>query len=86
MFRSSTRQQEKKYAMTGQMTRLIWWVRKKKSSLKSNCPDVGEYSKENLLAFEKEVLGVYLSGHPLQEYEDQMEKIHFSHHTGFPAG
>ena len=32
-------------------------------------PDVGEYSKEILLTFEKEVLGVYVSGHPLQEYE-----------------
>ena len=32
-------------------------------------PDVGEYPKEILLTFEKEVLGVYVSGHPLQEYE-----------------
>ena len=30
-------------------------------------PDVGEYAKENLLAFEKEVLGIYISGHPLEE-------------------
>lgn len=42
--------------------------------MRSNCRDVGEYSKENLLAFEKEVLGVYLSGHPLQEYEDKWRK------------
>ena len=32
-------------------------------------PDVEEYSKEELLAFEKEVLGIYISGHPLEEYE-----------------
>lgn len=32
-------------------------------------PDVGEFPKEMLLNDEKEVLGVYLSGHPLEEYE-----------------
>jgi len=32
-------------------------------------PDVGEYTKETMLAFEKEVLGIYVSGHPLEEYE-----------------
>ncbi len=33
-------------------------------------PEVGEYTKDELLAFEKEVLGVYLSGHPLDEYNE----------------
>ena len=33
-------------------------------------PDVGEFPNEELLAFEKEVVGMYLSGHPLNEYED----------------
>ena len=33
-------------------------------------PDVGEYSKEELLAFEKDILGVYISGYPLDDYED----------------
>ena len=33
-------------------------------------PNVGEYSKEMLLGFEKEVLGVYVSGHPLEEYQE----------------
>ena len=37
-------------------------------------PDVGEYEKEQLLVFEKEVLGIYVSGHPLEEYEDMLEK------------
>ena len=32
-------------------------------------PDVAEYDKEQLLAFEKEVLGIYASGHPLEQYE-----------------
>ena len=37
-------------------------------------PNVGEYEKETKLAFEKEVLGIYLSGHPLEEYEDKWKK------------
>ena len=37
-------------------------------------PDVGEYSKEMLLAFEKEVLGIYISGHPLEEQEELWRK------------
>lgn len=37
-------------------------------------PDVGEYSKEMLLAFEKEVLGIYVSGHPLEAYQELWQK------------
>ena len=37
-------------------------------------PDVGEYTKEMLLAFEKEVLGIYLSGHPLEAYQELWRK------------
>ena len=43
-------------------------------------PEVGEYTKEMLLAFEKEVLGIYLSGHPLEENQRLMEK-HITHTT-----
>lgn len=37
-------------------------------------PNVEEYEPEELLAMEKEVLGIYISGHPLQNYADLMEK------------
>ena len=37
-------------------------------------PDVEEYEKEQKLAFEKEVLGVYITGHPLEEYESRWRK------------
>ena len=37
-------------------------------------PKVGEYEKETRLAFEKEVLGVYLTGHPMEEYEEKWRK------------
>ncbi|MCR5398527.1 MAG: DNA polymerase III subunit alpha [Lachnospiraceae bacterium] len=45
-----------------------------KSDYDIKLPDVGEYTKELKLAFEKEVLGIYISGHPLEEYEGLLKK------------
>ena len=42
-----------------------------KQAFRIELPQVKEYRKEELLAFEKEVLGIYISGHPLEEYEEQ---------------
>ena len=63
--------QEKKYSMTGQMSLFDIVDEEQKKEFEITMPDVGEYQKETLLAFEKEVLGVYLSGHPLEEYEEK---------------
>src|SRR5699024_11147286 len=64
--------QEKKYSMAGQMTLFDMVSEEQKEEFQIRLPDVGEYSRENLLAFEKEVLGIYISGHPLEEYEDKI--------------
>lgn len=61
--------QKKKYSMTGQMSLFDLVGEEEKKDFEIQLPDVGEYPQEILLAFEKEVLGVYISGHPLQEYE-----------------
>ena len=45
-----------------------------KKSYEVQYPNVPEYSKELRLGFEKEVLGIYLSGHPLEEYEEKWRK------------
>lgn len=37
-------------------------------------PDVGEYDDAQKLALEKDVLGIYVSGHPLEKYMDSIEK------------
>lgn len=66
--------QEKKYAMTGQMTLFDLVDDEQKSEFEIKLPNVGEYAKENKLAFEKEVLGIYISGHPLEEYEEKWRK------------
>lgn len=38
-------------------------------------PDIPEYPKKELLAMEKEMLGIYVSGHPLLEYEEELSKL-----------
>ena len=66
--------QDKKNNMAGQMTLFDIVSEEEKESFDIKLPDVGEYSKEMVLAFEKEVLGVYISGHPLEEYEELWRK------------
>ena len=66
--------QEKKTSMTGQMSLFDILGEEEKKSFEIKLPDVGEYTKETKLAFEKEVLGVYISGHPLEEYEQSWRK------------
>ena len=66
--------QEKKYSMTGQMTLFDMVSEEQKSEFDIPLPNVGEYEKETMLAFEKEVLGIYVSGHPMQEYEAKWKK------------
>ena len=66
--------QEKKYAMTGQMTLFDLVDDDQKSEFEIKLPDVGEYAKETSLAFEKEVLGIYISGHPLEAYEETWKR------------
>ena len=67
--------QEKKYSMAGQMTLFDLVGEDQKEEFQIKLPNVGEYTKENLLGFEKEVLGIYVSGHPLEQYEESWRKV-----------
>ncbi len=67
-------QQDKKNNMAGQMSLFDIVSEEQKGDFEIRLPDVGEYSKEMKLAFEKEVLGIYITGHPLEEYEDMWRK------------
>ena len=49
-------------------------------------PNVEEFPKEVLLGFEKEVLGIYLSGHPLEDYLGKMKKNVTANAAGFCQG
>ncbi len=66
--------QEKKNSMPGQMTLFDMAPDEEKEQFEVKYPEVGEYEKEELLAFEKEVLSVYISGHPMEEYEGMWRK------------
>lgn len=66
--------QEKKHSLAGQMSLFDLVSEEEKRAYEVRYPDVPEYSKEVKLGFEKEVLGIYLSGHPLEEYEEKWRK------------
>ncbi len=65
---------ERKKGLTGQMILFDFAGEEEKQEFEVRLPNVGEYTKEELLNFEKEVLGVYLSGHPLEEYMSVLQK------------
>ncbi len=67
-------QHDKKNNMAGQMSLFDLVGEEQKEEFDVKLPDVGEYPKELMLSFEKEVLGIYVSGHPLEEYQDIWEK------------
>ena len=63
-----------KDAISGQMSLFDLVDESEKSQFEIKMPDVSEYTKEDILAYEKEVLGVYVSGHPLDEYAAMWKK------------
>lgn len=75
--------QEKKHSLAGQMSLFDFVGEEEKKDFELRMPDVEEYDKEMLLAFEKEVLGIYLSGHPLERFSDMMEKMISAKTTDF---
>ena len=76
---------EKKKSMTGQMSLFDFVADEDKEAFEVKYPPVGEYDREVLLAYEKEVLGVYISGHPLEEYEKAWRKNITAVTTDFQA-
>lgn len=65
---------EKKQTITGQMSLLDFFDEPQKEAFAIHFPNVPEFEKGTLLAFEKEVLGIYVSGHPLEADESLMRK------------
>ena len=67
--------QEKKNSFAGQMSLFDLVGEEDKKDYEIRMPDVEEYDKDMILGFEKDVLGIYLSGHPLEKYRNIMEKM-----------
>lgn len=61
--------EERKKGVDGQMSLFDIVSDDMKEDFEIRLPDVPEYDKETLLNFEKEILGIYVSGHPMEEYE-----------------
>ncbi len=60
---------EKKTVMEGQLSLFDFAAEDDKQNFQITFPNVPEFEKEELLGFEKETLGIYISGHPMQAYE-----------------
>ena len=67
--------QDKKHTMAGQMSLFDIVSEENKKEFEIRMPQIAEYPKDIILTFEKEVLGIYLSGHPLERYRNMMEKM-----------
>ena len=65
---------ERKENISGQMSLFDFFSEEEKKEYEVHYPDVGEYDQSQKLAFEKEVMGIYVSGHPLENYMESMEK------------
>lgn len=77
--------QDKKNNMAGQMTLFDFAGEEDKKEFEIKVPEVAEFTKLELLAFEKEVIGVYVSGHPLEEYMTKWKKLTTAVSTDFMA-
>ena len=65
---------ERKSVIEGQLSLFDIAGEEERDNFQITFPEVGEYTKEELLVFEKEILGVYISGHPLEDYKDVWQK------------
>ena len=74
---------EKKESMSGQMSLFDFFSEEEKKEYEMQYPDVGEYDDAQKLALEKDVLGIYVSGHPLEKYMDSIEKQTTARSTDF---
>ena len=74
---------EKKESMSGQMSLFDFFSEEEKKEYEMQYPDVGEYDDAQKLALEKDVLGIYVSGHPLEKYMNSIEKQTTARSTDF---
>ncbi|HEY5583650.1 MAG TPA: DNA polymerase III subunit alpha [Ruminiclostridium sp.] len=65
--------QSRKRNMDGQMS-IFDLMQEPQESLQEDYPDIKEYPANVLLTMEKEMLGLYVSGHPLSEYQSILNK------------
>lgn len=65
----------RKHSVTGQISLFDMAGEDQKQEFEIRIPEVEEFDKETFLGFEKEVLGIYISGHPLEKYEEKWSSL-----------
>ena len=71
---------DKKSNLSGQISLFDIVDESLKEEFDIRMPEVGEYTKDMILSFEKEVLGIYLSGHPLEADQELLQR-NITHNT-----
>ena len=74
---------DKKNSMAGQMSLFDFADEESRKDYEIRYPDLDEFDQEEKLAFEKEVLGIYLSGHPLEKSRSLLERMCTARTTDF---
>jgi len=69
---------DRKNQANGQMTLFDAILQKDNKLNKIEYPNIPEYTNQQKLQLEKDVVGVYISGHPLEPYKDQLESFGFN--------
>lgn len=72
-----------KDSQSGQMSLFDFGDESTRESFRMKLPEIGEYDKQELLQAEKDVLGIYLSGHPLDDFREAWEKTVTARSTDF---
>ncbi|ACA54090.1 DNA polymerase III subunit alpha [Clostridium botulinum] len=72
-------QKQKRNNIEGQVNLFMDIMDNKESSMDIKYPNINEFDKKYILQMEKEMTGLYFSGHPLEEYEETL-KIQTNHH------
>ncbi|KOR24565.1 DNA polymerase III subunit alpha [Clostridium sp. L74] len=66
-------QKQKRNNIEGQVNLFMDIMDKEESSMDINYPNINEFDKKYILQMEKEMTGLYFSGHPLEEYEETLK-------------
>lgn len=69
---------DNKNKKTGQFSMFDSFAEMKDEFNSLDWPDIKEYSKDTLLKFEKDIVGIYISGHPLDDYLDKFDKFNLT--------
>jgi DNA polymerase-3 subunit alpha len=74
---------DRKNTIDGQMSLFDFADEDQKESLRISLPDLDEFPREILLSFEKELMGIYVSGHPLDDFLPLLRKNVTAHASEF---